>query len=143
MLGADLAAALGATLLLALVAAYVWYNFTGWQPFRFQTGSVPTWVPSGGADVSRLRFKGCTFAVALAAGPPRTADVSAALNSMAVAYKGGKANPAALTLTGPLNPFSFVIEGFNDRATVPDPTVAPWCDGCGARAALAGQVRTI
>jgi hypothetical protein len=49
------------------------------------------------------------------------------LNGMAVAYRGGTNNPAMLALIRPLNPFSFQIAGFNDRATVPDPTVAPWC----------------
>jgi hypothetical protein len=153
---------LAAVILAVLVvgAAYAWYNFTGWAAFSYKTGDSPRWA---GGDVSRLRFKDCVFTVARGDGKTAALDVSPALNSMAVAYKTGSAvtNPPALTLTRPLNPFSFVIAGFNDRLTVPDPTAAPWCaappppcdctrGACAckacpgsATATLVGKVRTI
>jgi len=123
-------AALLATIIviaLVIVAAYVWYNYTGWAEFSNKTGDSPSWVPANGADISRLRFKDCIFTVTRGDGVSRSYDVTPALNSMAVAYRGGGGNPLSLTLTRPLNPFSFVIPGFNDRATVADPTAAPWC----------------
>jgi hypothetical protein len=80
-----------------------------------------------GDDVSRLRFRNCVFTVKRGDGVTKTHDVTAVLNGMAVAYKGGYNNPQMLTLVRPLNPFSFVIPGFNDRATVADPSARPWC----------------
>jgi hypothetical protein len=113
--------------IIAIAAAYVWYNYTGWTSFQAATGTNLTWQPAGGADVSRLRFRNCTFTVARGDGVTRSADVTAVLNGMAVAYKGGTNNPALLALTRPLNPFSFTIVGFNDAATVTDPGASPWC----------------
>lgn len=123
------AALLAAITVLALliIAAYVWYNYTGWAAFSFKTGDAPAWTPAAQADISLLRFKDCVFTVQRGDGVAKSYDVTPALNGMAVAYRGGGANPAALTLTRPLNPFSFVIPGFNDRASVPDPSAAPWC----------------
>ena len=113
--------------LVAVLIAYVWYNYTGWQSFSYGTGASPAWTPAGQADISMLRFKGCTFSVARGDGATATMDVTAVLNGMAVAYAGGTNNPPSLTLVRPLNPFSFVILGFNDSTTVSDPTAAPWC----------------
>jgi hypothetical protein len=113
-------------IVILVVAAYVWYHHTGWASFSYQTGDAPFWLPADGADLSRLRFKDVTFTVTRT-GQPTTRDVTAVLNGMAVAFTGGVSNPPSLTLVRPLNPFSFVIPGFNDRASVPDPTAAPWC----------------
>ena len=115
------------TILIVIVAVYVWYNFAGWKTFTYKTGDDPSWIPSTGADISQLRFKNCMFTVKRSDGKIRSLDVSVVLNSMAVGFKGGTNNPATLLLTRPLNPFSFVIVGFNDRRTVTDPTVLPWC----------------
>ena len=125
--GLALIAALVITIILVVGAAYVWYAFFGWSGFSYGTGDSPSWLPAGQADLSRLRFKDCVFTVTRSDGRVGRIDVTPNLNSMAVAYKGGSYNPSTLTLTRPLNPFSFVIPGFNDRSTVPDPTVAPWC----------------
>lgn len=139
-LGAAMALALVIILLLLVAAAVAW-NSVGWTSFSYQLGDSPGWIPKAGrggvpGDVSKLRFSKCYFSVARADGITRTLDVSPALNSMAVAYKGGKGNPSMLTLTRPLNPFSFVIPGFNDRASVSNPTAPPWCSApppaCGA-----------
>ena len=124
------AAAIAAALIIVLIliaAAYAWYNFTGWQAFSFTTGDKPKWVPAGGADISRLRFKNCTFTVVRGDGVTKPYDVTAVLNGMAVAFEGGISNPGSLALVRPLNPFSFVIPGFNDSKTVADPTAPPWC----------------
>ncbi len=123
-------AALTATIIvvaLLIIAAFVWYHYTGWQTFSFKTGDNPSWLPANQADISRLRFKDCVFTVNRGDGVSKTQDVTPVLNGMAVAYKGGTSNPMSLTLTRPLNPFSFVIQGFNDSATVSDPTKPPWC----------------
>ncbi len=110
-----------------IVAAFVWYNYTGWQAFSFQTGDSASWALPAQADISLLRFKGCTFTVTRGDGVTRTYDVTPVLNGMAAAYAGGTSNPPLLKLTRPLNAFSFVIPGFNDSRTVSDPTVPPWC----------------
>ena len=130
-MGTGLALLLAAiiVLVLAIVASYVWYNFTEWTEFSYNTGDDPSWTANNNADISRLRFKDCIFTVTRADGKVATLNVSPVLNSMAVAYKSGSVgtNPPALVLTRPLNPFSFVIAGFNDKLTVSDPTGAPWC----------------
>jgi hypothetical protein len=46
----------------------------------------------------------------------------------------------ALTLTRPLNPFSFVIPGFNDSATVARPDAPEWKS---ATVTLTGSWKTI
>jgi hypothetical protein len=131
-------------LTLLIAGAYVWYRYYGWAPFQFTSGDNPAWNAAGTADVSRLRFADAVFAVRLANGTTRTADVTAVLNGMAAAYEGGTSNPTVLTLTRPLNPFSFVIPGFNDAASVPDPTLPDWCSSppaaCTADAQCGGGV---
>lgn len=128
--------------LIAISVAYVWYAFTGWTAFSAATGDGPGWTPKNGSDISRLRFRDCMFVVTRGDGKTASLDVSPALNAMALGYKGGSNNPPALTLTRPLNPFSFVIPGFNDPASVPDPTAAPWCSSppaaCSSDAGCAG-----
>lgn len=133
------------TIVLFLCTTYIWYTFSGWTKFSYSTGDNPSWIPSNDADISLLRFHSCTFTVNRSDGVTETLDVTPVLNSMAVAFKGGIKNPASLTLTRPLNPFSFVIMGFNDRKTVLDPSVAPWCINCpdGTKVTLTGYVRTL
>ena len=125
-------------LLVLVAAAYVWYNFVGWTSFSYSTGDSPSWLPAGGADLSALRFKNCEFTVKRSDGVTKKLEVSPVLNSMSAGFKGGLKNPLTLTLTRPLNPFSFVIVGFNDRATVSDPGAPPWCStppaACGSDA---------
>ena len=136
------AAALALLLVSALLvlAAFAWYS-AGWRPFEWRTGSSPYW-PAPGAGVAGLRFRRCTFAVERGDGARAAADVTAVLTGMATAYKGAPAGatPPTLTLDRPLNAFSFVIEGFNDRASVPDPTLPAWR---AARASLAGETRVV
>jgi len=157
--GAALAAAAVIVLVLVLAAAYAWYNFFGWAPFAYQAGDTPAWQPAGQAGLDRLRFKGCTFTVARSDGVTRTLDATPVLNAMAAGFADGPANPPALSLERPLNAFSFVIAGFNDRATVANPGAPPWCAGpppcqpaaggpvCGpcpgTRVTLTGKVRTL
>ncbi|MFA6166980.1 MAG: hypothetical protein WC700_10205 [Gemmatimonadaceae bacterium] len=123
------AAALAAviTLVMLIVAAFIWSRFVGWQSFTNKTGDQVSWQAAGSADVSRLRFLDCTFTVVRSDGVVGSKDVTAVLNGMAVAYQDGSNNPTVLSLDRPLNPFSFVITGFNDSATVADPTKPPWC----------------
>ena len=139
---------------LALGGAYAWWNFTGWSaPFAYQTGATPAWTPMKDSkgipqDISRLRFKGCVFTATRADGVSQSLNVDVVLNSMAVAFKpnvAGGTNPASLNLVTPLNPFSFVIPGFNDKATVPSPSVPLWSITAtpAAKVSLTGQVRTI
>lgn len=114
------------TLTLLVIAAFVWSRI-GWQQFSNQTGDSVSWQAAGSADVSRLRFRNCIFTVKRSDGATQSKDVTAVLNGMATAYAGGPNNPTELSLDRPLNPFSFLIAGFNDSTTVPDPTAAPWC----------------
>lgn len=115
------------------------YNAVGWgKPVTFDTGDMVSFTPAGNKDVSRLRFKNCTFTIKDTNGKTSSQDVTAILNGMAVAYaptknstddNGKPTNPATLDLVGPLNAFSFVISGVNDSKTVlaGDNAKAPWC----------------
>jgi hypothetical protein len=144
--GLALLGAVVITLIILVVAAYAWWHYTGWQTFTYSAGDSPEWRPTKEAHVSRLRFKDCAFQVQGADGVVRKVDAAPALNSMAVAYKNGArgAVPSALALVRPLNPFSFVIRGFNDRASVSDPSDPAWCGGGPCQGVtLSGKVRTI
>ena len=107
-----------------------------------QTGTVPSWTASGNNDISSLRFKGCTFTVTDPSGKQHSADVTAVLNGMTVAYRGATISiPRTLYLDRPLNAFSFVIKGVNDSATITSPTEASaWMNSA---TSLTGQSRTI
>jgi len=100
--------------------------------------STPSWHPTTGGDVSRLRFKACVFTVVDPSGTPHTADVTAVLNGMAAAHAGSKSPPAALTLDRPLNAFSFLVPGVNDPASAADPGL--WAN---SKTTLGGFSRTI
>lgn len=144
--GLALLGAVVITLIVLVVAAYVWWHYTGWETFAYSAGDSPEWRPTKGAHVSRLRFKDCSFQVLRADGATSGIDAAPALNSMAIAFKKAARGtaPSALALVRPLNPFSFVIPGFNDRASVSDPSDPAWCGGgpCAA-VTLRGKVRTI
>ena len=142
-----------AVVTLLIIGAFSWYHFTGWQTFSYKTGDNPSWMPSSG-DVTLLRFKDVKFTVRRSDGAYAEANVAGNLNSMAVGLKGGLNLPPALTLDKPLNPFSFTIKGFNDVATVPNPSLPPWCSSpcptgscvnCpgGPAVTLTGKFRTI
>ena len=121
-------AVLAATIavIVLVVAAYCWYYATGWTEFSYATGDLPSWAPSGSSgDISRLRFRACKFTVTMPAGASGSADVTAVLNRMAIAYDKATNAPAQLTLVAPLNPFSFAVPGFNDKSATA--TVPPWC----------------
>jgi len=148
-------------LTVALCGSYGWYNYVGWTSFSF-TGDPnnaaldaaaklngttrpagPYWTPQNDADISRLRFKDCVFTVKRSdAAVPAVKEVTANLNSMAVAYKDSpsKINTTTLKLTRYLNPFSFPIPGFNDKATAPNNKDPVWIN---ATVTLTGKVRTI
>ena len=116
-------------LVIALAVAYYWYNYLGWKDFAsFSMGDSPSWTPDNQLDISHLRFKNCKFTVTLMDGSVGKYDVTPALNSMAMAYKNASSNiPKVLTLTQPLNPFSFAIPGFNDKSSL-NPSQPPWCE---------------
>lgn len=107
-----------------------------------QPASTPSWAAGEGKNIASLRFKSCTFTVVDPQGQKHSADVTAVLNGMAVAFRGAAtAVPGALYLDRPLNAFSFVIPGVNDRATVPTPAQAKTWAGCATT--LTGRSRTI
>jgi len=84
-----------------------------------RAGVIPSWTAASDGNVSDLRFRGCTFTVADPQGGQHSADVTAVLNGMAVAYRGATSRiPRTLYLDRPLNAFSFVIQGVNDASTV-------------------------
>lgn len=143
-----------------IIAAYVWYNSSGWSTFSFKTGDStscgtpsapktcgPCWTPKVAANgtsgsISELRFKNAIFTLNVG-GQPYTKDVTAVLNGMAVAYQGTGAtavNTGGLCLDKPLNAFSFLIQGVNDSTKVPDPTVPVWK---AATVTLTGSYRTL
>jgi hypothetical protein len=107
-----------------------------------QPTATPSWVAKGGKNVASLRYKGCTFTVVDPAGATHTADVTSVLNGMAVAYRGSASKiPLSLRLDRPLNAFSFLIPGVNDRATVTTADMAGTWVNCATT--LTGEVRTI
>ena len=129
-------------IIILLVAAYIWYNFIGWTEFNATTGDQPIWKPD--VAISRLRFKDCIFTVTRSDGVSQSLDVSQVLNGMVVAFKNSTLDVAEpLKLVRPLNPFSFVIAGFNDKATVSDPSIPLWNVKNGATATLSGKWRNI
>lgn len=160
----DPASAALVTLIIILTAAlcgsYGWYNYVGWQPFSFTgdpnnaalaatakaNGTTPPagpfWIPTKDADISRLRFKDCVFTVKRSDAAAKVKNVTANLNSMAVAYKDSpsKINPTSLKLTRYLNSFSFLIPGFNDKVTAPNNKDPAWIN---ATVTLTGKYRTI
>ena len=147
-------------LTVALCGSYGWYNYVGWLPFSF-TGDPknvaldaaakasggtrpagPSWTPLNDADISRLRFKDCVFTVTRSGAAPAVKNVTANLNSMAVAYKDSpmKTNPGSLKLTRYLNSFSFLIPGVNDKVSAPNNKDPVWIN---ATVTLTGKYRTI
>jgi len=140
-------------LLLLLIGAFAWYHWPGsWEAFEFYGGSRPAWPAPAGEKVNSLRFEGCTFTTANPQGEKASFDVTPVLNGMAVAYDvplaPGMSN--TLFLGGsegqqiPLNPFSFVIPGFNDRGAVPDSTARDrWKVVPPGATKLTGRVRAI
>lgn len=114
-------------LLLLVAAAYAWYNHGNtWKQFS-AAGAADPHAPALTFDtVTRtpawIRFRNCTFTTQNPQGQTATWDVTAVLNGMATAHPTtppSMSYPTALSLSDPLNPFSFVQAGFNDKATVP------------------------
>lgn len=116
---AYLAAATAALVALLLLLVTAWLLRQGWTPFSFVGGQT---VAFPSPDLARLRFRQARFTVQPPGAPPVSIDVTNVLDGMARAYPAGD-GPPALLLGGhgryPLNPFSFTIPGFNDRAAVP------------------------
>ena len=122
--------------LIALIAAAWGYSQMGWETFSYATGDTPSWsaAKNGGGyspnGIGDLRFKNATFTLSVpgnGGSTDFTQDVTPVLNGMAVAYRNtpydGNVNTGTLLLDSALNPFSFVIPGENDRATITDPSV--------------------
>lgn len=124
-------------LIIVIAGAVINYSGRGWEPFAYKEGDSPAW---SGDQIANLRFRGATFSVQLPSGETRTQDVTEVLNGMAVAHRGIAKQGTTLNLDAPLNPFSFLISGFNDSKTVPDPTAAQWLN---AKARLSGQYRSL
>lgn len=114
-------------LIIIIIGACVLYEYVGWASFSYVTGDNPSWSPAKDSDIFKLRFKNCMFTVSRSDGVVKSVNVAPVLNSMSTAFTKGTNNPTKLQLIGPLNPFSFIIAGFNDRASVPDPIAFPWC----------------
>lgn len=134
---------------LLIVAAYVWYNYTGWQKFTFEgavpynkNAPAPKWQASGGdPSAADLRFRDVVFTVVDPSGVAHRRDVTAVLNGMALAYHSAATPPPTLALDRPLNAFSFTIPGVNDRQSVPTKSAAAaWAN---AKTRLEGGVRTL
>jgi hypothetical protein len=124
-------------IILLIIIAFIWYEFMGWGPFTGTNGSVMSWDSD---DVAAMRFKNCIFTVSRPDGTVATKDVSSILNGMAVAYEGSVKPPSSLALARPLNPFSFVIKGFNTVDVVPDPSIPLWAN---SKVTLTGKMRTL
>jgi hypothetical protein len=108
------------TLILLFLFFFTWYHIYGWTTFSFAIGDDASWTARTGKDIRWLRFKDCVFTVTPTGGTAKTLDVTTQLNTMAKAYMGMdgtiKNPPTVLSLSRNLNPFSFVLTGFNDTA---------------------------
>lgn len=117
--------ALVVTLLLVVAFCFVQYYCVGWQTFSFKIGDAATWSPANGKTKDYLRFKNCIFTVTAPNGVSQSKDVTVNLNAMAKAYGNlevdssfsVKPSTTSLSLVRNLNPFSFIIKGFNDSPT--------------------------
>ena len=138
-------------LVVLIVAAFIWFNFTGWTKFNF-VGAVPYkksararstgWAAAGDKTAASLRFSRCTFTVVSPSGVAHSTDVTPVLNGMAVAFRDATGRPPkSLILDRPLNAFSFLIPGVNDSRQVPSAAAAAaWAHSA---THLTGSVRTI
>lgn len=128
--------------LLMIVAAYLWYHYSGWKRFSFASGEEGVFS-AGKQPVSRMRFKDCVFSFSDPSGNRHSKDVTPTLNGMAVAYAG--TGVTSFTLGGvahrPLNAFTFTLRDVNDRRTVPTKEQAARWATCPAR--LDGFLRII
>lgn len=105
---------------LIIFLSYLYYYRTGWTKFKFGRGSTVQWTTILPKNISQIRFKGCLFVCG-----QNTKDVTATLNNMARAHSS-TTKQTTLALDTPLNPFSFMITGVNDPATVPNPQTPAW-----------------
>ncbi len=136
-----------AAILVVVAVAYLRYRFFGWSTFNpdgngWQTGDVVAWTAATSGDISRLRFRDAVFTVAVG-GARHQQNVTPVLAGMAAAYDNSVTlprNSGTLALDRPLNAFSFVIPGVNDRGTVPDNQTPEWQS---ATATLTGLVRDL
>jgi hypothetical protein len=126
-------------IIILLAAAFIWHGRVGLTSFSFKTGDLPKW-DGGVNDVTALRFLNTIFTVTMSDGTSKTLDVSPVLNRMTQAYVDVKNPPHTLSLVRNLNPFSFVIPGFNDVGSVPDPSTTKWTS---AKVTLAGNLKVI
>lgn len=118
------------TLIILVGILYAYCYFIGWTPFSYQRGQTVSFG-SIDAKISHLRFKNVIFTVTVPGSQPVSKDVTSTLNNMAYAWVGANpptspSAPNILSLDLPLNPFSFVIKGFNDPATVSTPNTSQW-----------------
>lgn len=91
------------------------------------TNPCPSWTVKNPAKqhASQLRFKKAIFTIKCTDGTVKTQDVTAVLNAMAIGITSTKNSGTnkprpTLFLSDPLQPFSFVIPGFNDMKTLGD-----------------------
>ena len=137
--------ALVVTIVLLLLASFVWYHLIGWQTFSFNIGDQVSWTAKTGKTVEWLRFKDCVYTVTPTGSTAKTLDVTAQLNTMARAYTGmqSTAPPTTLSLGRNLNPFSFVLTGVNDSvANIATSKISASPQSCSTDAACPyGQVK--
>ena len=137
--GEAMIVALIVIIIIFVAISYGWYNFYGWKSFEFKTKNTVSWPSSTKKGIADLRFKEVIFSIKFPDGTHQSKDVTGVLNGMATAY-AGQLNKGILTLDKPLNPFSFVIQGINDKSTVTNPSSNKWKK---TTATLVGSVRTI
>jgi hypothetical protein len=139
-LAADISLSIIIVVIIFIILAFVWDKFIGLTKFSAGKSSVVSWFVTGKKDITDLRFQECIFTVVMPSGVTKSVDVSSVINGMAAAYVGNAIIPQTLTLVKPLNPFSFVIKGFNDVATVPNPSTPAWKN---AKVTLTGKYRIL
>ena len=106
--------------LIIVIGSYVWYNYTGWKHFGYFGGDTVEFHTMTGQLTENIRFRNVKFTVTLEGDSRRTFDVTGNLNQMAKNHTGsgyGGSN-YPIKLLKPLNAFSFIIPGFNEKKDI-------------------------
>lgn len=142
---ADFVLSITIVLVILIIIAFIWYNFTGWSPFKYSKGNTVTFKTPDESSIAYMRFRNCIFTFTDPKGSLHSIDVTEVLNNMAKGFRDAQNPPSSFTLGGhcqaPLNAFSFVLPGVNDRATVTTSEDAKKWENCDAT--LTGLQRII
>lgn len=110
------------TFIIVVIYRYITYNFLGWNTFTLKYHENFR-VDCPIEKIYKIKFKDVIFTVTTASGKTISANVSSALNRMALGFKGVTNNKYIFKLTDPgLCPYSFNLPADLNY----DPNIAEW-----------------